>query len=58
LPFDFNKEFDSSTKKELSGVGMVHIVSLPTLIAMKESVGRDQDVIDVRELSRLANQKK
>ena len=57
LPFDFNSEYAASMKKELSGIGPVGIVSLSTLIRMKEAVGREQDLIDVRELRRMHESK-
>lgn len=50
LPFDFRAEFAESLHKPLSGVGPVHYVSYPTLVRMKEAAGREQDLIDVREL--------
>ena len=57
LPFDFSTEYAGSMQKELMEVGVVHIVTLPTLIRMKEAVGREQDMIDVRELRRMHESK-
>ena len=49
-PFDFNAELAAAPAKDLPGVGLVPIVSLPTLIRMKEIAGRSQDLIDIEQL--------
>ena len=48
-PFDFDAEYARALIKPL-GTVEVRFVSLPTLIAMKEAVGREQDRIDVENL--------
>ena len=49
-PFDFAEEYARSTVRELAGAGTIRIVSIPTLIVMKEAVGRPQDLDDVEHL--------
>ena len=53
-PFDFAVEFAAASPRDLPGAGPVPIVSLPTLIRMKENAGRPQDLIDIEQL-RLAS---
>jgi hypothetical protein len=53
LPFVFSEEMERATKKHLGGVGVVHFVSLATLLEMKRAAGRAVDEIDVRELERI-----
>jgi hypothetical protein len=53
VPFDFSVEIAHAPVKEMSGIGPVPYVTLPTLIAMKESAGRDQDLIDLQHLRSL-----
>lgn len=48
-PFSFDEEFGRSVVKPLNGIE-VRVVSLETLIRMKEAVGRAQDQIDVENL--------
>lgn len=48
-PFAFDEEFGRSVVKPLNGIE-VRVVSLETLVKMKESVGRAQDRIDVENL--------
>ena len=48
-PFSFDEEFARSVVKPFDGIE-VRVVSLETLIRMKESVGRAQDRIDVENL--------
>jgi len=48
-PFSFDEEFARSVVKPFEGIE-VRVVSLETLIRMKESVGRAQDRIDVENL--------
>lgn len=49
-PFSFEEEYDKALVKPLYGVQSVRFVSLPTLIKMKESAGRQQDINDVANL--------
>ena len=49
-PFDFETEYERAVSKEFAGVGLVRVVSIPTLIEMKEQVGRPQDLLDVDHL--------
>lgn len=48
-PFAFEDEYGRSVVKPLDDL-LVRVVSMPTLIKMKEAVGRDQDRIDVENL--------
>lgn len=49
-PFPFAEEYKRSTVKELAGAGVVRLVSISTLISMKEQAGRPQDRIDIEHL--------
>ncbi len=51
-PFDFDEEYGRALIKELVGGVEVRFVSLETLIRMKESAGRPQDLADLDELRR------
>lgn len=46
-PFRFEEEYQKALTKPLHGTRPVRFVSLPTLIRMKESAGRQQDIDDV-----------
>lgn len=49
-PFDFDREYEAALRKRLFGRLEVPVVSLPTLIRMKETAGRAEDRIDVEHL--------
>jgi hypothetical protein len=49
-PFPFDEEYERAIVRELAGVGGVRVVSLPTLIRMKEAAGRPQDLTDLDSL--------
>lgn len=49
-PFPFDKEYERALVKPLYGTNPVRFVSIPTLIAMKETANRDQDRIDIEHL--------
>lgn len=53
VPFPFDEEYARSVVKELPGAGPVRIVSIPTLIEMKEDTGRAEDRIDIEYLKML-----
>lgn len=46
-PFNFDVEYDAATRKSLFGRLEVRVVSIPTLIKMKDAAGRAEDKIDV-----------
>lgn len=50
-PFDFNSEYRDSEKIQLDQNLSVHVISIPTLIKMKERAGRDRDKDDIQHLS-------
>lgn len=50
-PFDFDSEFQHSDKIQLDQDLEVHIISIPTLIKMKEKAGRNRDKDDIQHLS-------
>lgn len=55
-PFDFDKEYNHSMNKTLEDGKMVHFVTIPTLIKMKKTAGRPQDILDIEFLkTRLKN---
>lgn len=49
-PFAFDEEYARAVLKEFTGVGPVRIVSLRTLIDMKQKSGRPEDLIDSENL--------
>ncbi|MCP9470500.1 MAG: nucleotidyltransferase family protein [Nitrospira sp.] len=49
-PFPFEDEYAKALIKPLYGTIEVRFVSIPTLIAMKEAAGREQDRIDIEHL--------
>lgn len=52
-PFPFDEEFAQALVKPLYGSIDVRFVSIPTLIRMKESAGREQDRVDIEHLRML-----
>lgn len=52
-PFDFDAEYEAALRKPLFGRLELRVVSLRTLIAMKEAVGRPEDRLDVEHLRQL-----
>jgi hypothetical protein len=52
-PFDFTAEAESASMLEVYPGLMAPVVSLPTLLEMKQSAGRPQDLIDIEELRRI-----
>lgn len=50
-PFDFGQEHAAAMVDEIAAGAPLRIVSLPTLIAMKRTVGRPQDLADIAELA-------
>ena len=49
-PFDFDNEYRRALLKPLYGKIPVRIVTIPTLIRMKEAADRPQDRIDIEHL--------
>ncbi len=49
-PFPFDEEYDQAAVRNLSGIGGIRVVSLPTLMRMKEAAGRPQDLADLDNL--------
>lgn len=49
-PFDFDQEYDAALQGEVAAGLIVRFVSLAALIAMKESAGRPNDLVDVQHL--------
>ena len=52
-PFNFAEEYERALVEELSPGAVLRIVRLHTLLRLKESVGRPQDVADVAALRAL-----
>ncbi len=52
-PFDFAEEFKTAPRFEISPGLWAPVVSLPTLLQMKQDAGRPQDLIDIEELKRM-----
>ncbi|MGB6309487.1 MAG: DUF6036 family nucleotidyltransferase [Steroidobacteraceae bacterium] len=49
-PFPFDEEYSRALVKPLHGSIDVRFVSLPTLVRMKETAGRSQDLVDIENL--------
>ena len=49
-PFSFDEEYDRAVIRELAGIGGVRVVSLTTLMRMKEAAARPQDLADLDNL--------
>ena len=49
-PFPFDEEYIRALVKPLHGSIDVRFVSLPTLMRMKETAGRSQDLVDIENL--------
>jgi predicted nucleotidyltransferase len=49
-PFDFSKEYDNALKAEFLPGLEARIVSIPTLIEMKQAAGRNRDIDDIQHL--------
>ncbi|MCG3139093.1 MAG: hypothetical protein HJJLKODD_02971 [Phycisphaerae bacterium] len=49
-PFPFDEEYDHALLKDLIGGIPVRVVTLKTLIKMKEAAGRPRDLSDIAEL--------
>jgi predicted nucleotidyltransferase len=54
-PFDFDLEFDKADTHTFDDGLSFKVVQLDTLIAMKEKVGRPNDMDDVKHLKRIKN---
>jgi hypothetical protein len=52
-PFVFDAEYQRSVVKELTGAGPVRLVSIRTLIELKEAAGRTEDRMDIENLRTL-----
>lgn len=50
-PFDFDGEYSQCPEIRLDRDLGVHIVSIPTLIRMKEQAGRNRDKDDIQHLN-------
>jgi hypothetical protein len=50
VPFDFRTELAAATWKELAGVGAIPVVTLSTLVKLKQAANREQDRIDLENL--------
>lgn len=49
-PFDFDREYDRAVVEQVAAGVPVRIVNLETLLQMKASAGRPQDLADIAEL--------
>lgn len=56
-PFDFDAEYEVSTVAELTPEISFKIVSIPTLIKMKQKAGRARDLDDIQHLQLILEEK-
>jgi hypothetical protein len=49
-PFDFSSEYESALRAELTPDVNIRIVTIPTLIKMKQEAGRPRDLDDIEHL--------
>lgn len=49
-PFDFDQEYDNAMVKKLNNAYDVRFVTIKSLISMKETAGRPQDLLDIEFL--------
>lgn len=49
-PFAFGAEYERAERRDLAGAGVVRVVTIPSLIRMKEAADRPQDRLDVDHL--------
>jgi hypothetical protein len=52
-PFDFALEYGRARREKIAGDVEAFIVSYETLLAMKQSAGRDRDLLDIKALRKL-----
>lgn len=57
-PFDFDAEYAAARRENVLGALQVPVVRYETLIEMKKSAGRPQDLADIADLSRLQELRK
>jgi hypothetical protein len=57
-PFGFDGEYEAASRQELGAGLFVRIVSIPTLIAMKELANRPRDVDDIQHLRWIVEEQK
>ena len=55
-PFDFDQEYESAFKAEITSDTIINIVSIPTLIEMKKKSGRARDLDDIKHLQIIAEE--
>ena len=57
-PFDFDKEFARARREPVAGRIPATIVSYETLLALKKTAGRSQDLTDIQKLRKLDRHRK
>jgi len=57
-PFDFNKEYETAKTADLAPEISFNIVSIPTLIKMKQKAGRPRDLDDIQHLQLILDENK
>jgi hypothetical protein len=57
-PFDFKKELARARREPVFGKESAAIVSYETLLDLKKSAGRSQDLLDVEKLRKLNSHRK
>lgn len=56
-PFDFGLEYEKALQVELDPGLIVRVVSIPTLISMKQQTGRNLDQEDVEQLEQILRER-
>ena len=57
-PFNFDAEYNCSEMVELETDLSVHVISLPSLIKMKQKVSRNKDIDDIQHLKYILEENK
>ena len=57
-PFDFDKEFARAKREPVAGRIPATIISYETLLALKKTAGRSQDLTDIQKLRKLDRYRK
>ena len=57
IPFDFDRQWGRAARLPVLGGEEASVVPVDELLAMKQSAGRDQDLLDIKKLLKLLEDK-